>query len=224
MGTRANSYLKNSTVSDKSIGRLSLYRRLLNNLLAEGSEHVYSHQLAQLAGGTPAQVRRDIMNIGFTGSPAKGYEVRRLIESIGQFLDEPGGQHAALVGVGNLGRAILNFFSGRRPRLDIVAAFDSDPAKTGRLIMGCPCHSMPEMAAVLPEKNIKLGIITVPAAEAQSVADQVIEAGVLGLLNFAPVTLHLPPHVYVEYIDMTMSFEKVAYFARKGLLEREIAR
>ena len=109
--------------SNKSIRRLSLYRRLLNSLQAEGVESVYSHQLAAIAGVTAAQVRRDVMEVGYTGTPAKGYSVVGLIQSIRNILDAPEGQGVALIGVGNLGRAILAYFVGRRPNLSIKACF-----------------------------------------------------------------------------------------------------
>jgi redox-sensing transcriptional repressor len=131
----------NQPVSGKTIGRLSLYRRVLYGLLAEGQRSIFSHQLAALVGGTAAQVRRDIsealgprasysMAAGYTGSPTRGYEVQELTDSIGRFLDSPQGQRVALMGVGNLGRALLAYFSGRRPKLEIEAAFDVDPART----------------------------------------------------------------------------------------------
>jgi len=206
-----------NAASEKTIGRLSLYRRLLNSLKAEGVRNVYSHQLAAMAGGSAAQVRRDIMAIGYTGTPAHGYDVESLIDSIGNFMDAPGGMGAGLVGVGNLGRAILAYFSGRRPKLSIVAAFDSDPAKTQRVIHGCPCYPMEQLRATVKEKNIRIGVISVPAPKAQDVAEQLIEAGVKGILNFAPVRLHVPSSVYVEDNDITTSLEKVAYFARKRI-------
>lgn len=205
--------------SDKTIGRLSLYRRLLNRLQSEGAGNTFSHQLASLAGVTAAQVRRDLMAIGYSGTTKRGYEVPELIESIGQFLDAARGQGAALIGVGNLGRAILSYFTGRRPNLAIVAAFDSDPYKVDRVIHGCRCYSLEDMSAVVKANDIRVGIITVPAAVAQSVADMLVAAGVRGILNFAPIRLRVPHHTYVEDIDMTMSLEKVAYFARKGSSE-----
>ena len=208
-------------VSEKTIGRLSLYRRMLNELLAEGVQSVYSHQLASMTGGTAAQVRRDLMVIGYSGSPTRGYDVQGLIESIRTFLDAPQGQAVALVGIGNLGRAILHYFAGRRPKLSIVAAFDNDLSKVHRVIHGCRCYPMEDLADVVREKHIQVGIITVPAAEAQGVADRLIRAGVRGLVNFAPVPLRVPPTIYVEDIDITMSLEKVGYFARQGAMERK---
>ena len=203
-------------ISDKSIGRLSLYRRLLNVLQAEGIRNIYSHQLATIAGCTGAQVRRDLMVVGYCGSPTNGCEVPRLIESLREFLDAPGGQGVALVGVGNLGKAILSFFAGRRPNLQITAAFDNDSYKVNRVIHGCRCYSMENLYEVTQGQSIRLAIITVPAPAAQSVADALVKGGVRGILNFAPVRLRVPPHVYIEDIDMTVSLEKVAYFARLG--------
>ena len=202
--------------SDRTIGRLSLYRRLLSSLLADGIKNTFSHQLAALAGVTAAQVRRDLMVIGYSGTTKRGYQVQELIGSIAQFLDAPSGQAVALVGVGNLGRAILSYFAGRRPHLSIVAAFDNDPQKTGRVIHGCHCYGLDDLPAVVAREDIHVGVITVPAMAAQAVAEMLVGAGARGLLNFAPVRLRVPHHTFVEDIDMTMSLEKVAFFARKG--------
>jgi len=192
-----------------------MYRRLLNSLAGGGTQSVYSHQLATLAGGTAAQVRRDMMAIGYAGSPKRGYDIRDLIESIGNFLDAPQGQGVALVGIGHLGQAILGYFTGRRPRLQIVAAFDSDPYKVDRVFLGCRCYPVSQLGEVVREKKISVGIVCVPAAEAQAVADELAKAGVTGIVNFAPVPLRMGGGVYVEDIDMTMSLEKAAYFARR---------
>jgi redox-sensing transcriptional repressor len=127
-------------ISDKTIGRLSLYRRAVDKLLADGRTHVYSHDIASVCGVTSAQVRRDLMPTGYSGSPKKGYSIPGLIQSIGSVLDDPEEQKVALVGVGNLGRAILAYFTGRRPNLSIVAAFDRDPNKVNRVIHGCRCY------------------------------------------------------------------------------------
>jgi redox-sensing transcriptional repressor len=208
-------------ISDRTIGRLSLYRRLLRDLLADGERSIYSHQLAAMAGGTAAQVRRDIMSIGYSGSPVHGYDVERLLDSIGHFLDASQTQNVALVGVGNLGRALLAYFVGRHPTLSIVAAFDSDPGKANRVIHGCRCYPIDDMKTIAKERDIRLGIIAVPAPEAQSVSNLLVQAGVRGLLNFAPLRLWVPEHVYVENLDVTMSLEKVAYFARQGDLDSD---
>lgn len=201
-------------ISDKTIGRLSLYRRLLNGLARAGETHIYSHQLGSSAGGTAAQVRRDLMVIGCSGSPAKGYEVQELISAIGRFLDVPGGMGVALVGVGNLGRAILAYFQGRRPKLSFSMAFDSDPAKTGREFHDCPCYPMSDLPARIAEREVTVAVLAVPAEAAQETCDLLVSAGVRSLLNFAPVPLRVPPGTYVEDVDMTSALERVAFFAR----------
>jgi redox-sensing transcriptional repressor len=202
-------------LSEKVVGRLSLYRRVLSNIRKTGSRQLFSHDLAALAGVSAAQVRRDIMHIGYSGNPNRGYGVNDLLESIEVFLDTPGGQRAALIGVGNLGRSILSYFSGRRPHLTITAAFDSDPEKYGRVILGCRCYSMEELDTVIRSQQICCAIITTPADAAQPTADRLVAAGVRGILNFAPATVRVPANVYVEDIDMATSLEKVAYFARQ---------
>lgn len=202
-------------ISGKSIARLSLYRRVLLRLLAEGEHGIFSHQLAAMVGGTAAQVRRDVMAVGYTGSPTRGYDIQGLVQSIGDFLDAPDRQGVALVGVGNLGRAILAYFSGRRPRLSIEAAFDNDPVKVNRVIHGCRCYPVEEMAGIVRKREILIAIITVPADQAQGIAGKLGQAGIRGLLNFAPVRLRVPENVYVEDIDVTTSLEKAAFFARQ---------
>jgi len=200
--------------SDKTVGRLSLYRRLLSNLLQEEVPSVFSHQLAEAAGVSAAQVRRDMMVVGYNGIPTKGYDVESLIASIGQFLDAPDRDAVALVGVGNLGRAILSYFDGRSPNLKIVAAFDNDPSKAGHVISGCRCYATRQVPEVFAKNGISTAIITVPAERAQDICDQLVDAGAKGILNFAPVGLRVPAHIHVENVDMTTSLEKAAYFGR----------
>ena len=202
--------------STKLIGRLSIYRRLLKDAGLGGETHLFSHELAKLAGGTPAQVRRDVMSIGFSGSPARGYDIDELVGAIGRVLDPPEDQGIALVGVGNLGRAMLAYFVGRMPRFSLVAAFDADPERVGRVIHGCRCYPVADLGQVVRDRHIQVAIIAVPAEEAQGIANELCSAGVQGLVNFAPVRLWVPEGVYVENVDVTMSLERVAYYAQHG--------
>ncbi len=110
----------------------------------------------------------------------------------------------------------MAFFAGRRPNLVITAAFDSDQRKVNRTLHGCRCHPASEMNAVIAREQIHVGVIAVPPGQAQATAADLVAAGVRGILNFAPVPLRVPPEVYVEQIDMTMSLEKVAYFSRRN--------
>lgn len=201
-------------VSRKTIERLSLYRRLLISLRETDSVFVYSHQLAKLAVVSAAQVRRDLMAIGYSGSPNRGYEVGKFLESIGAFLDAPARQDVALVGVGDLGRAVLTFFSGRRPKIAIVAAFDTDPQKVDTTIVGTRCFAVAEMQKIIADLGVQIAIIAVPAEAAEEVADTLVRSGVKSILNFAPVRLHLPDDVFVRDVDITAALEVAAFFAR----------
>ncbi len=202
-------------VSEKTIERLSLYRRILVQVRADGAETIFSHDLAAGAQANAAQVRRDIMQLGCIGVPNGGYRVGDLLDSIDEFLYPPTYQKVALVGVGNLGRAILAHFAGRWRRLSIRAAFDKDPGKVGREFSGCPCYGVEALPRVVTEMGISLGVLAVPAAQAQGAAEMLFAAGVKGLLNFAPVRLQAPARVYVENVDLTSALDKVAFFARK---------
>ena len=206
--------------SDRTITRLGLYRRSLTRLQLDGLASVYSHRIAEETGVSAAQVRRDLMSIGYSGSPNRGYQIAELIESIGERLDGPCAAGVALIGVGNLGRSIIAFLSRQRPGLAVSAAFDKDPAKVGRVVRGCRCHAVHEIEKLTREKNIKVGIVAVPAHAAQEAADHLVGAGVTGLLNFAPASLRVPAHVYVAELDITLSLERVAYFARSTGAEK----
>ena len=199
----------------KAVGRLSLYRRLLRELFAERTPHVFSHQLAEAAGASAAQVRRDLMLLGYRGSPHSGYDVQALAGSIDDCLDEQGGQRAALVGVGNLGTALMGRFAGRNSKLKLTAAFDSDPAKVGRTESGCRVYPFTDLTEVVRELGIGIAVIAVPASKAQEAADACTAAGVRGILNFAPVPVRAPEGTYVLQVDLTMALETVAYFARR---------
>ena len=206
-------------IPEKTIERLSLYRRLLGNLEGNARTHVFSHELATMSQSSAAQVRRDLMLTGLTGHPKRGYEVQGLIDEIDRVLDGPDEQRIAFVGVGNLGRALLSFFTGRRRKLAVVAAFDVDPYKVGRVIHGCRVHPVDQLGAVIREQRVRLGVITTPAEYAQDIADEMVAAGVTGIVNLAPRPLVVPDHVYVDQVDLTGSLERVAYFARHSIPE-----
>mgnify|MGYP006282480581 CR=1 FL=1 len=210
--------------SSKTIGRLSLYRRLLGHMAEQGLRDVFSHQLAARAGVTSAQVRRDLMHVGGMGNSARGYSIGRLYDAIGHFLAGSQRQSVALVGVGNLGRAILAFFFGRHPQLAITVTFDKDPDKIGRVILGHRCYDMDQLESVLAEDQINVAILAVPADNAQQATEALVRAGVRGILNFTPIPLRTPADVYVEDVDMTTSLEKVVFFANQSSAVRETVR
>ena len=166
-------------------------------------------------GSSPAQVRRDLMHLGYRGHPHSGYDVQELARSIDECLDAHGGQRAALVGVGNLGRALAGRLAGQNSKLRLVAAFDSDPKKANLTIAECRVYPVADLEAVVRKLRIGVAIIAVPASEAQAVTDVCTAAGVRGILNFAPVPVRAPEGVYVLQVDLTMALETVAFFARR---------
>lgn len=201
--------------SARTIERLSVYRRLLGDIDTKGRAGVYSHELATKAVATATQVRRDLMEIGFSGRPRTGYDVKGLAAALAHYLDAPKPEGVALVGVGRLGRALLDYSIGRHPKLHIPVAFDTDPAKTGRVIHHCRCHHIRASRKVIPKQGIRMAILAVPAPAAQAVATRIVDDGIMGLINFSPVRLHLPPNVYVENFDVTVAMEKMAFFTRQ---------
>ncbi len=202
-------------ISEKTIERLSIYRRYLKNLQKKGQARVYSHELSKTVAGTAAQVRRDLMALGCSGCSSKGYEVEALITEISDLLDFSDREKVALIGVGNLGRAVLGYFSGKTDNFEIVAAFDCDSTKIDRVICGRRCYNMNQLNEIIPHHNIFTAILAVPAEVAEKVANQLIDAGIKAILNFAPVNINAQNNVFIQNIDMTMALEKTIFFSRQ---------
>jgi len=199
-------------IPTKTVERLVLYRRLLSALQEKGLKHLYSHQLAEFTCNTPAQIRRDIMMIGYVATSRKGYSIEELIQKIDETLLIPQKKKIALIGLGNLGHAVLSYFNSQHSTLTISAAFDNDEAKVNRRIAQCACYHTSDLERILKNESIDLAIIAVPGKYAQEIADELLAAGVVGFINFAPVPLKLPDSVCSERIDITTTIEKVAYF------------
>lgn len=207
-------------IAEKTIERLIAYRQFLQAEQERGVQNLYSHQIAEGLGYSAAQVRQDLIPVGYWGSAREGYVVADLVEGVDRLLAVPGGVAMVVVGVGNLGRAILTYFATRQGRFVLVAAFDTDPGRIDRVICGCRCYSSQRIAEVLVDKQVNLGVIATPAPEAQRVADALVAAGVHGLVNFAPVRVRVPARVWVQQMDMTTIFEKNAYFSYHGAREK----
>jgi len=202
------------TLPERTVERLSEYRRSLLQCLEEGKTHIFSHELAELHHNTAVQVRRDIMFIGYSSMQRKGYDVRELVDVIGEILDSEMGQNVAVVGVGNLGRAVTTYFVGKRSKLNIIATFDVDTNKIDRVISGVKCYSLSRLKEIVEAYQISIAIMTVPADAAIEVAAQLVDAGIKGLMNFTTVPLNVPDDVYLDEYDMITSLEKVAYFVK----------
>ena len=198
----------------KTIARLSQYRRALLLCYAKGKTHIFSHEIANIQHITAVQVRRDIMLIGYTGTLRKGYSVKELIDLIGEIIDSEIGINVCIVGMGNLGRAITNYFSGKRTKLSIAACFDIDERKIGKKISGVDVFDINEITEIIKQKNIQIGIMTVPGEFATEIADKLVKAGIKGLLNYTPKPVNVPKEVFLEEYDMITSLEKVAFYVK----------
>ncbi len=210
-----------SGIPTRTVERLGKYRRIVRERADKGVQTLFSHELAKLAAGTAAQVRRDLMSIGCTGSSNYGYRVDDLLASIGRAIDGPIEQRVALVGLGHLGAALIDFVEHSCPNLVVSAAFDVDRGKIDRVYHGVRVYGDDAIGSVVAQQGIGVAIVAVPGEAAQEVVDQLVAAGVSGILNFAPVTLRTPLNVYVEQIDMTVTLEKVAYFTRQAGAHRK---
>ncbi len=198
----------------KTIERLSQYRRILYDSIRSGKTNVYSHELAKMMNLTPVQVRRDLMLIGYSGSQSKGYLIKELVALIARIIDSEKGQRVIVVGMGNLGRAITSYFTGKREKLAIVAAFDNDLQKTGRMVAGIPCHHINQIKEVVAREKISIAVLTVAPEATHEVARVMIDAGITGILNYTSVPLTVPEGVFLEEYDIVTSLEKLAYLVK----------
>lgn len=200
----------------KTVERLSEYRRTLLSCLAEKRNFIFSHHLASRLHITAVQVRRDLMLIGYSSANRKGYDVKELIDTIGRILDSNDGMNVAIIGIGNLGRAVAGYFKGKRSKLNLVASFDNDPQKVNKVISGVKCYSYDDLEKMIPELGIRIAILTVPADFAAEIAEEAVRYGIKGILNFTTIPLNVPSDVYLEEYDMITSLEKVAYFVKEN--------
>jgi len=202
----------------KTVERLSEYRRTLLGCLAENRNFIFSHDLASRLHITAVQVRRDLMLIGYSSLHRKGYDVKELVDTIGRIIDSEEGMNVAIIGIGNLGRALAGYFKGKRSKLNLVASFDNDPQKINKVISGVKCYSYTDLERIINELKIQITILTVPADFAKEIAEEAVRFGIKGILNFTTIPLNVPSGVLLEEYDMITSIEKVAYFVKENKL------
>ena len=203
-------------IPEKTIERLSEYRRTLLACHKHGITHIFSHVLAGIHGITAVQVRRDMMLIGFSSATKKGYDVKVLVDFISRILDSPQPMNIAVLGMGHLGQAITKYFNGKGLKLKITAAFDVDPEKVGKTIDGIPCYHMDRFEEIAEEREISLVIVSSPTTVAPRLVLPIINAGIRGVLNFTSTPLNFPQGIVVENYDITTLLEKVAYFVKES--------
>ena len=192
-------------VSEPTLKRLPLYHRFLKEWQAAGHATVSCTDIALDLGLDPTQVRKDFESIGVAGRPRIGYVLANMIEGLEHFLGWNNVNDAFLVGAGSMGSALLGYRKFEQCGLKIVTAFDLDPSKTGTKIHGKHVLPLAKLPNLAQRMHILIGIITVPAAEAQPVADLMVEGGIRAIWNFAPIRLHTPAHVIVHNEDLYCS-------------------
>ena len=205
-----------NNIPEKTVERLSEYRRTLLACHKQGITHIFSHVLAGMHNITAVQVRRDLMLIGFSSDTKKGYDVKVLIEFISSILDSRSAVNVAVIGMGHLGQAITKYFNGKGLNLRITTAFDVDPEKVGRTIDDIPCCHMDSFEQVVEENDISIVILSSPTRVASTLVVPIINAGIKGVLNFTSTPLNFPQGIVVENYDITTLLEKVAYFVKEN--------
>ncbi len=204
------------SIPDIVIGRLPIYLRALNRMIQEDKEFTSSHELAERLGISSAQIRKDLSHFGEFGKQGTGYNIDYLYDQIRRILKVDREWVVAVVGVGDLGHAIANYRGFQARGFRIAALFDADPSKIGEQIGGLTVQPMDRIDDEIQRLKIKVAMVAVPADQAQAVSNQLIQAGVRGLLNYAPITLAVPPGVRVQYIDPAVHLQRMTYYLDPG--------
>lgn len=199
-------------IPEATVLRLPVYQRILTELVRAGTRTVSSEQLAELARVNAAKVRKDLSLLGSFGTRGSGYDADFLIAQIDRALGMDENWSVAIVGIGNLGRALTNSAAFASRGCQVTSLYDVDPAVVGEEIRGMTVRHMDEIAALGPAECPDIGVITTPGWSAQGVADLLVRAGVTSLLNFAPRVLHVPAHVQVRYVDLSIELQVLGFY------------
>jgi redox-sensing transcriptional repressor len=199
-------------IPDIVIGRLPIYLRALTFMADAGQEITSSHELGGKLGISSAQIRKDLSHFGEFGKQGTGYNIDYLRQQLQRILHVDREWEVALVGAGDLGNALANYGDLHNRGFLITAIFDSSQSKQGQKLRDCVVQDSARMAEVLKDHEYKIAVIAVPAAAAQEVADTCVKAGVQALLNYAPITLSVPAHVQVQYIDPVLHLQRMTYY------------
>ena len=199
-------------IPDIVISRLPVYLRALSRMLLAGQSVTSSQELGKRLGISSAQIRKDLSHFGEFGKQGTGYQIKYLVGQLRRILKVEQEWPIALVGAGDLGHAILHYGGFQDRGFQIALVFDSDPAKIGTVLNGYEIFSVARIGELIPERHITLAMVAVPAESAQSVTDELVKAGVKGLLNYAPLNLTVPEDVRVQYIDPVVHLQRMTYY------------
>jgi redox-sensing transcriptional repressor len=206
------------TAGVPTLKRLPLYLRLLRKMKEEGEEYASGTVVAKKLSLDPIVVRKDLAITGAVGRPRLGFPMDEIIEAIEEFLGWTNTTDAFLVGVGNLGRALLGYKGFEQHGIRIVAGFDTNPTIIGKTIAGKNIHDISEMASLAKSKHVQIGVLTVSPPHAQAVADAMVQVGIRAIWNFTPVTLNVPDHVILQREELASS---LAVLSHRLLIDSE---
>jgi redox-sensing transcriptional repressor len=204
--------MKAEKIPDIIIGRLPVYLRALQRMADGGLKTTSSQELGEHVGISAAQIRKDISQFGDFGKQGTGYSISYLLDKLREILKVDRIWDVTLVGAGDIGRALANYSGFKDRGFRIVMIFDSDKAKVGHKIGDFTVEDADKMIEKVKAGGVKIAMLTVPAAEAQSVADKLIQAGVRAILNYAPISLNTPHNVKVQYIDPATHLQRMTYY------------
>lgn len=206
---------KSETLPKATAKRLPLYLRYLNMLNDSGVGRIKSNEFSKITQVPSATIRRDFSYLGELGRSGYGYDVPYLIEVFDRILNTDEEKRIALVGYGNLGKALKHNNFRRNENLNIVCVFDNDPEIVGKVIDGEMIYPIDRFVKIAKEKNVTVAISTVPSKYSQSAIDKIVQGGVSAILNFAPDRVKVPEHVNIQYIDLTTELQTLIYFDEK---------
>lgn len=201
-------------IPEETVRRLMIYLRYLTRLQDAGHENISSQDLANIVGINSTQIRKDLSYFGEFGTRGVGYNVQDLVREIRSILDLDRKWRVVLVGVGNIGQALLKYPGFEKQGMEITLAFDRNPQIIGTKIGAAVVEDVQELENRVKEAEIKLGIVAVPSSGAQQVADALVKGGVMGILNFAPTLLDLPENVKVAQVDIAVELGRLIYYAQ----------
>jgi redox-sensing transcriptional repressor len=198
-------------INYRILKRFLQYRICIQKFQRLGFTRAFSYNLGEEAGVSADQVRKDFSMVGIKGSRRGGYEIEYLLESINRLFKQNGDRQVILVGMGNVGQALLNYVGFKENKIIIVAGFDLDPSKYARK-NPIPVYPPDKIKDVVQSQHITTAIIAVPEEAGQQICDKLVEAGIKGILNFSPVILRVPEHVMVNYVNLRNELESLFYY------------
>lgn len=201
-------------VSLQTVERLSVYRKVLEELDRDGIEYIHSHELAAVTGVTPAQLRRDLASFGTFGNISRGYNVYQMSRTISRIMGTDQIQAIALFGVGDLGRALLTYRGFEERGFHIAVAFDVDTEKVGRVFAGRRCYHVDDLETVAREFEVNMAILASRPEGLQALVDRVCASGVRAILNFVPKRVETPEGCFIEHTDISSKLELLSFLAR----------